>query len=62
MLLAAVIVQLFLRVRRSRKDALALEEANHRHKVANDELFFDFGGTPAGANVKIHDIIFEEAE
>lgn len=37
-LLAAVIVQLFYRVRRSRKDALALEEANHRHKVANDGL------------------------
>ena len=25
-------------------------------------LFFDFGGSPAGANVKISKIIFKEAE
>ena len=25
-------------------------------------MFFDFGGSPAGANVKISDIIFEKAE
>ena len=36
-----------------------LAEGTDAHALS---LFFDFGGSTVGANVKIHDIIFEEAE